>query len=133
MSGVLLDTHYVFAIAGAPGRLSQAERAFLAAHAEQFSVSAVSVWEIRLKWDALFASGARKGPLSPNHVVEVLRRQRIAFLPLTAEHAIASLTPLLKHNDPFDAMLLAQAQQEGLRLLTRDEKLLKHPVALAAT
>lgn len=51
-----------------------------------------------------------------------------AFLPLTPQHAATELVPGLGHKDPFDELLLVQAQVEGLRLLTRDSKLLDHPL-----
>ncbi len=52
------------------------------------------------------------------------------FLPLTLRHAAAVLTHPLEHKDPFDGLLLVQAQEEGLRLLTRDERLVEHPLAV---
>ncbi len=129
---LLLDTHYVYAIAGAPGRLSAGERAFLSNPGGRFVVSAVSLWEMRLKWSALFASGTRKGPLSPNTALDILQRQPLDFLDLTPRHAAAILATPVPHNDPFDELLLVQAQEEGLRLLTRDKALLTHPLAVAA-
>jgi PIN domain nuclease of toxin-antitoxin system len=51
-------------------------------------------------------------------------------LPLTAHHAAAHLNFPLKHKDPFDELLLVQAQEEVMRLLTRDSKLAGHPFAL---
>ncbi len=52
-------------------------------------------------------------------------------LPLTEVHAAAALDPPLAHTDPFDELLLVQAQVEGLRLLTRDDKLKSHPHAFS--
>ena len=52
------------------------------------------------------------------------------LLPLTARHAAAVLTHPIGHRDPFDEVLLVQAQEEGMRLLTRDEKLAGHPLAV---
>ncbi len=129
---VLLDTHYVYAIAGAPGRLSPAEAKYLTTHAEPFRISAVSLWEIRLKWASLFKSGQRKGPLGPDQVLRILAGQNIELLPMTAAHAAATLQAPLAHHDPFDEMLLLQAQTEGLVLLTRDDKLRSHPLSISA-
>ena len=126
---LLLDTHYVFAIAGSPGRLSGTEINFLAAYQGRFVVSAVSLWEMRLKWDALHASGDRKGPLDPAQAMRILGGQNIDFLPLSAAHAATRLREPIPHGDPFDELLLVQAQMEGLKLLTRDGKLLGHPLA----
>ncbi|HET6607433.1 MAG TPA: PIN domain-containing protein [Rhodopila sp.] len=128
---LLLDTHYVYAIAGSETSLSRAEMDFLAGYPQRFVVSAVSVWEIRLKWSALHPGGARKGPLDPALAVEVLRRQAIDFLDLTPRHAATRLIDAIPHHDPFDELLLVQAQYEDLRLLTRDRLLVGHPMAVA--
>lgn len=127
----ILDTHYVYAIVGAPGRLSRKETRFLANSRDRFIVSAVSIWEIRIKWGALYASGTRKGPRSPEQVLDMLGRRPVDLLDLKPDHAAAELTHRLRHHDPFDELLLAQAQCEGVRLLTRDAKLSSHPLARA--
>jgi len=91
--------------------------------------SAVAVWELRLKWHSFHISGARKGLLDPACVVSFAAAMEWEFLPLTARHAAARLLQPLEHKDPFDEMLLVQAQEEGLRLLTRDARLVHHPCA----
>jgi len=93
-------------------------------------LSAVSVWELRLKWRSLHASGLRQGPIDPAAMIGFANRLAWELLPLTAQHAAASLVPQLSHRDPFDELLLAQAQEEGMRLLTRDAKLINHPLAI---
>lgn len=126
---LLLDRHYVFAIASSPGRLTGTEINFLAAYPDRFVVSAISIWEMRLKWDALRASGDRKGPLDPARTMHILAGQNIDFLPLSAAHAATPLHESISHADPFDEILLVRAQVEGLKLLTRDAKLLGHSLA----
>jgi PIN domain nuclease of toxin-antitoxin system len=126
---LLLDTYYVFAIAGVPGRLTGAEINFLAAYPDRFVISAVSLWEIRLKWNALHVSGDRKAPLDPSQVMRILSGQNVDFLAFSPAHAAAPLNQPISHGDPFDEILLVQAQVEGLKLLTRDARLLGHPHA----
>ena len=92
-------------------------------------LSAVAVWEMRLKWHSISISGERKGPVDPGALVAFAAAVDWAFLPLTAQHAATPLDHPVPHNDPFDELLLVQAQMEGLRLLTRDSKLVDHPVA----
>ncbi len=92
-------------------------------------LSAVSVWELRLKWRSFHISGVRKGPIGPSAVVAFAGAVGWEIMPLTARHAASSLSHPLGHKDPFDEMLLVQAQEEGLQLLTRDTKLLAHPLA----
>lgn len=126
---LLPDTHYGFALAGSPGRLTSAERDFLAAYPDRFIVSAVSILEMRLKWTALHASGDRKGPLDPVQAMRILYGQDVDLLPLSVAHAATPLAIPIAHRDPFDALLLVQAQVEGLRVLTCDAKLSEHPLA----
>ncbi len=94
-------------------------------------MSAVSIWEMRLKYQSRYSSGDRKSRFSPDDVVDTLEQQNITFLPMTMRHAAKALNAPLAHRDPFDEMLLVQAQEEGLRLLTRDRALSDHPLAVA--
>jgi PIN domain nuclease of toxin-antitoxin system len=64
--------------------------------------------------------------------MRILAGQSIDFLPLTAAHAATPPREPLPHGDPFDEILLVQAQVEGLKLLTRDAKLVGHPLATRA-
>jgi len=129
---LLLDTHYVFALAGSVGQMTRQELNFLATCPDSFVVSAVSIWEMRLKWDAIHVSGDRKGPLDPTQALRALAGQDIDFLPLSPLHAAMPLRVPISHTDPFDLLLLVQAQAEGIKLLTRDAKLLGHPLAMRA-
>ena len=91
-------------------------------------LSAVAVWELRLKWHSLHVSGDRKGPLDPTVVVTFATMMGWDLLPLTATHASTALAQPLAHKDPFDELLLVQAQVEGMRMLNRDTKLVGHPL-----
>ena len=127
---VLLDTSYLYDLMMAPGKLLDAERRFLGGTATRLHVSAVSIWEMRLKHDARYRSGARKSPFDPNAVLEVLEGQEVVFVPMTMRHAARALDAPLSHRDPFDELLLVQAQEEGLQLLTADRLLAGHPLAI---
>ena len=129
--GLLLDTHFAFALAGAPVWISKRQEAFLAAHGDPFVVSAVSIWEMRLKWNSYTRGGERKGPRDPEAALQFLQGLGVDFLPLLPEHAAANLDAPLSHKDPFDELLLVQAQVEGHKLLTRDRLLKQHPLAQA--
>ena len=56
----------------------------------------------------------------------------ITIVPLTERHAACELQTPLTHRDPFDELLLVQAQEEDLRFLTADRLLIGHPLALTA-
>jgi PIN domain nuclease of toxin-antitoxin system len=116
---LLLDTHLLIWAAAAPQRLSPQALDLIHDPANTLHFSVASVWEAAIKAslgrDRSFpdASVLRRG-LIENGYVE---------LPITAQHALMAggLPPL--HGDPFDRMLVAQAQSEGLVLLTADAKL----------
>ena len=114
----------------APGQFLDVERRFLGGPAVRLHVSAVSIWEMRLKHDARYRSGARKSPFDPNAVLSVLEDQEVVFVPMTMRHAARALQVPLSHRDPFDELLLVQAQEEGLQLLTADRLLADHPLTI---
>ncbi len=129
---LLIDTHFALWLVSDPGKLTGTELALLENAESDVSVSAVSIWELRLKWSSLHRSGARKGVAAPEDVLAALEQDiGCTMLPLTAAHAAEVLHLPLAHHDPFDELLLAQAQAEGLRLLTRDRALLGHPLVVA--
>ena len=129
---LLLDTHIAVWAALDPDALTAHERGWMAAPGTSLVLSAVAVWELRLKWHSFHISGERKGPVDPAAIVAFGTAMGWELLPLTARHATARLAQPLAHKDPFDELLLVQAQEEGTRLLTRDSKLAGHPFALAS-
>ena len=127
---VLLDTFYLYRFMAAVRGFSDAERRFFDDHAARILVSAVSIWEMRLKFRARHRSGARKSRFDPEDVVAALEQQDVTFLPMTMTHAAKRLEVPIAHRDPFDELLLVQAQQEGLKLLTVDHLLVGHPLTV---
>ena len=113
----------------APFAFSGADHLFFAAPDTRLFVSAVSIWEMRLKYNALHPSGARKSRFDPNAAVAALENQDVTFLQMTILHAARPLETPIGHKDPFDELLLVQAQEEGLKLLTVDRQLAGHPLA----
>lgn len=79
-------------------------------------VSAAVVWEIEIKR----ASGRLT---APDDLLGALRSARCELLPVLAEHGVAAGRLPRHHGDPFDRMLVAQAQIEGLTLVTRDQRI----------
>ena len=129
---ILLDTSYLYRLTTQPARLSDAEQLILTNQAIQLYVSAVSIWEMRLKFQIRNRSGRRKSFFDPNVVLNMLEDQDVIFLPMTPSHAARSLEIPITHKDPFDEILLVQAQEEGLKLLTIDRQLIGHPLAVKA-
>ena len=89
------------------------------------AVSAVSAWEIEIKR----AIGKLDAPRDlPRRVAEA----RFEPLSVTLEHGVAAGKLPLHHRDPFDRMLVAQAQLEGLTIVTSDPRFEPYAVATMA-
>ena len=127
---ILVDTSYLYALMTSDDLFTASEREFVERRSAQVSVSAASIWEMRLKYGSRRRTGARKSPFDPQSVLRALREVDVSFLPLTEVHAAQALEVPLPHKDPFDEILLAQAQVEGLRFLTIDRQLVDHPLAI---
>ena len=89
-------------------------------------VSAASAWEISIK-KAL-------GKLSaPDDLERQVDENGFAPLPISIAHGFAAGQLPRHHDDPFDRMLIAQAFQEGLTIVTHDERFSHYNVALLST
>lgn len=128
---VLLDTVHIHRLMAAHGGFPTAERDFITRHRAVVYASTTSLWEMRLKFLARDATGRRKSPHDPQQVWATLTRLGVPILTVTPDHVVPELRPSLGHKDPFDELLLLQAQEEGLRLLTTDRLLLEHPLAVS--
>ena len=127
---VLLDTFYLYRFMEEPGNLLMDELRIVSELEAELYVSAVSIWEMRLKHRARYVSGERKSPYDSADVVSALEDQDVRFLPVSMVHAARRLDTPLNHRDPFDELLLIQAQEEGLKLLTTDRRIIGHPLAI---
>ena len=97
---MLLDTSYLYDLMVAPGKLLDVERRFLGGPAVRLHVSAVSIWEMRLKHDARYRSGARRSPFDSNAVLTVLEDQEVMFVPMTMRRAPRMLDVPLRSPRP---------------------------------
>lgn len=129
---LLLDTHIVLWLATEREKLSPTELGWIVDPDNEFMISAVSVWELRIKWHSFFASGERKGPIDPARLLYLLGAMKLEVEPLATVHAAAPLRSPLQHSDPFDDLLLTIAQETGRLLLTRDTRLRGHAQAIHA-
>jgi len=110
VDAILIDTHYVLWQRTRPQSLTTVERDILV-NAAIRHVSVVSIWEIAM------LQGLGRVPLDP-HLLEV--PPGFDLLPVRLQHCEAYAGLPLHHRDPFDRMLVAQAQSENLTLITRD-------------
>lgn len=127
---LLLDTHYVIWMGVERERMTTRDAAVLTDPASEIYVSVLSIWEIRIKWNSIGRSGQRKGLLSPESALRVAGDSGLKLISLDVDDVVIPLTRPIPHGDPFDEMLLVQAGRIGAKLLTRDDKLRDHPLAL---
>jgi PIN domain nuclease of toxin-antitoxin system len=122
---VLLDTHTFLWWISDDNQLSEAARATIGGRENQLFFSAASGWEIAIK--------ARLGKLRlPSNleqfVVEQLHSNAVESLPVHLSHALHVYKLPLLHRDPFDRLLVAQAQLESLPILTVDWQIRQYAV-----
>ena len=127
---LLLDTHFLEWLARAPDEITKQEAAVILDEGNALLISAVSIWEIRLKWEKFDRTGRRKGLLDPALAMHYIAENNLELAALTGEDCAARLESPPPHGDPFDYMLLIHAARLGAWLLTRDRLLIDHPIAL---
>ncbi|MDE2640350.1 MAG: type II toxin-antitoxin system VapC family toxin [Chloroflexota bacterium] len=120
---LLLDTHVLLWAAATPERLPPAARARIEDPANEPCFSVASLWEVAIK----SGLGRDDFHIDPRLLRRALIENGYAELPITGAHAVAvELLPPI-HGDPFDRMLVAQAQVEAMTLLTADEVVGRYP------
>ena len=125
---LLLDTHLLLWAAGMPQRLPEEARALIEQQDTELIVSAASLWEIAIK----NGLGRQDFMVDPHLLRRGLLENGYAELAITGAHAVAvNLLPPI-HKDPFDRILVAQAQIESLTLLTTDEIVSRYPGPIQA-
>ncbi|MBZ9852428.1 type II toxin-antitoxin system VapC family toxin [Mesorhizobium sp. CA13] len=118
----LVDTHILLWVLNADSRLSDHHRDIFVA-GKDVIVSAISVAEIAIK------RSLGKVTLSGD-IVDILRSNGGPILGANELHAAGLGHLPLHHRDPFDRLLIAQAQIEGLTLVTADRHFSAYDVAL---
>ena len=122
---LLLDTHVFLWAAAEPERIAPTVRALITDGANEVFVSAAVAWEIAIK----HALGKLTLPIAPAVYVPA-RLATLGFieLPISAAHALAISGLPNHHNDPFDRIMIAQAQVEGMTFVSADQDALAYPV-----
>ena len=123
---LLLDTHVLLWFqAGDPALPKAAEQA-IRSDANEAYVSMVSFWEIGLK------HGIGKLPLRMplDAFFATITDAPFKVLPLERSHILTASALPLHHRDPFDRMLIAQATQEDMHLITVDAQFRAYNVPL---
>lgn len=123
MKRLLLDTQVLLWWLGADPSLGRkAKAAIMDGHNEVY-VSAASTWEISIK--------KMLGKLAaPDNMDAIVQEENFLELPISLYHGqTAGMLPMF-HRDPFDRMLIAQAQAEGLMIVTSDGHFLKYGIRI---
>jgi PIN domain nuclease of toxin-antitoxin system len=124
---VLVDTHCWLWFLMTPERLCGTAIDALADPLNEVFVSAAVAWEIVVK----HGLGKLSLPLpAAQYVTERLTAVGHRALPISVEHALALAGLPPHHKDPFDPILVAQAQVENLTLVTADDKLKAYAVSI---
>ena len=119
----LLDTHLLLWAAGAPERLTFETRQLLNDLEAKLAFSTASIWEVVIK----SALGRSDFVVDARQLRDGLLANGYQELAIRSEHALAvGLLPPI-HQDPFDRILIAQAQVEEFTLLTTDCDVSRYP------
>ncbi|MFI8355641.1 type II toxin-antitoxin system VapC family toxin [Streptomyces cyaneofuscatus] len=121
---LLLDTHVILWWLEDSDELSDQVKDLLDTE-PSVHLSAVSAWEIAIKQSLGKVDG-------PDDLAERVRDSQFSALPITAGHGVrAGRLPAL-HRDPFGRILIAQAQIEGMTIVTRDQWVPQYDVPVMA-
>ena len=116
---LLLDTHVLLWAIYQPARIPENWVTRLVDRGNQVFFSAASIWEIAIK-----ASLERPDFIhDAERTLQLARQTGFAELPVSSEAALRVRHLPWHHSDPFDRLLIAQAQQMPARLLTADSQL----------
>ncbi len=118
---LLLDTNALIFSLGSPKKLSSKVRDALTSEESVVLVSAVCIWEMRIKQ----ALGKLK---VTSNLLDAIQEQGFDLLPITPAHADGIKGLPLLHRDPFDRLLVVQALMEKLTVVTTDEVFSKYGV-----
>ena len=114
MKRILLDTHVLIWWMNGDEQLGHNAQKHISNTENAIYISAASVWEMSIKQQL----GKLTVPDDIESLIEVLG---FSALPFNLFHSQQAGRLPMHHRDPFDRMLIAQAQAEGLQILTKDE------------
>lgn len=89
------------------------------------SMSVASIWEILIK---VQVGKLNLPPPAGPYVIRKLAENRIVILPINLDHLLAFEDLPMHHRDPFDRLLIAQALEEDLPIVTADPLFARYPV-----
>jgi PIN domain nuclease of toxin-antitoxin system len=124
---ILLDTHIFLWMFLTPKRISANVESLLKDSTNEIFLSSASSWEISIK----YSIGKLKLPDAPEiYVPDRIKRANLRRLEITHEHTLAIANLPQIHKDPFDRLLITQANVGNLTLLSADSIFDKYSVKL---
>lgn len=127
----LLDTHALLWWVADDMRLSRRARELLRASGNEIFFSAVSAWEIAIKVQLGRPEVIEMDQDPATLIPSLLTECGFQSLSITMGHALRVAALPLLHRDPFDRLLIAQAQLEDLTILTADPAIARYDVTVA--
>ncbi len=124
MGRSLLDTHIFLWLIQGDSQLSQRVRSIISDDASQLNLSVVSIWEIAIKLNI----GKLKIEHSIEDIYQLLAQLKIEVLPIDRLDLDRYLTLPLHHRDPFDRLIISQAIDHELILISADGAFEPYPV-----
>lgn len=118
---VLLDTHILLWILSDPDQLS--ENALEILDHEPWAISIASFWEISIKTSLKDEKRRLVLGMSLDELEEQLKENEIEILPITTEDCKRAALLPHHHDDPFDRIIISQAMEREMPLVTRDQKI----------
>jgi PIN domain nuclease of toxin-antitoxin system len=123
VTGLLLDTHVLLWARGEHRRIATSVRETITDPETAVFFSAASIWEMAIKQ----ALGKLRMPAS---LLETMAERGFSELPVRSTDGLRAGALPPHHADPFDRILIAQAQSEGLTLVTRDTRIAAYDVPI---
>jgi len=123
VTGLLLDTHVLLWWRGEYRRIGASVREKIADPAVAVFFSSASIWEIAIK----HASGKLH---MPANLLDTMAERGFLELPVRSTNGLRAGALPPHHADPFDRMLVAQAQSESLTLVTSDTRIAAYDVSV---
>jgi PIN domain nuclease of toxin-antitoxin system len=121
LTELLVDTHALLWWRGDHRRLSARAHEAITDPDSTLFFSAASIWEMAIKRAA--------GKLDvPEDLLDTMAERGFIELPVLSHHGLLAGALPPHHRDPFDRMLVAQAQSEGLTVVTNDERIAAYDV-----
>jgi PIN domain nuclease of toxin-antitoxin system len=120
---ILLDTHAVIWFITEDSKLPLASKRIIENPENNCFVSLATYWEMSIKHslDRLHL----QYPLA--RIFEIIEESGFELVPITSSHILTVSTLAFHHRDPFDRMLIGQAINEGMKIMSKDDQFGKYP------